>query len=277
LKKAMRQTLSLLLMMLFAVVSSGRTSSAQSINIFGNAVPTNPAVGSSAVTRGVKFWSSETGTIQGIRFYRAVASQQGYVVQLYSADGTLLGSATLAQESNQLPGWQEADFASPISILANTTYIASYYCPVGRGPADAYGLSNGVTNGPLTAPASSAVGGNGVYVFGNAFPSKSRNATNYYVDVAFLPATATPYLTVSFSPSNPTISATAPLGSVVATINVSWSDGSPFTGTISFGPPYSNDQGVFAISGNNLIINPSGPGISADANMTLDVTIVASQ
>jgi hypothetical protein len=63
----------------------------------------------------------------------------------------------------------------------------------------------------------------------------------------------------------------------VATITPSWSDGNPFNGTLSFAPPYSNAQGIFAISGNNLIINPSGPGVSSAAGATLNVTIVATQ
>jgi hypothetical protein len=67
------------------------------------------------------------------------------------------------------------------------------------------------------------------------------------------------------------------LGSVVATITASWSNGSPFTGTLSFAQPYSNAQGVFAISGNNLIIDPSGPGVTSSANTTLNVTVVATQ
>ena len=122
-----------------------------------------------------------------------------------------------------------------------------------------------------------AVGGNGVYNYGNVLPSRSYEDSNYYVDVAFAPAAAAPYLSLSFDPPNPKISANAPLGSVVATVAAHWSDGSPFAGTLSFAPPYSNDQGIFAISDNNLIVNPSGPGLSSDANTTQNVTIVASQ
>lgn len=110
------------------------------------------------------------------------------------------------------------------------------------------------------------------------FPTSHYRASNYYVDVAFEPAQATtPYLTLSFNPPDPTVPVGAPLGSVVTAITATWSDGSPFTGTLSFGPPYSNDQGVFAISGDNLIINPSGPGVSSGADATLNVTIVATQ
>jgi hypothetical protein len=127
----------------------------------------------------------------------------------------------------------------------------------------------------LTAPASSVAVGNGVYNSKNAFPKSSHEASNYYVDVLFTPTGAT--LLINFSPTNPSMPANAALGTVVATITPTWSDGSPFTGTLSFARPYSNDQMVFAISGDNLIINPSGPGVSADANTVQNVTIVATQ
>jgi Domain of unknown function (DUF4082) len=273
----LRQAQSLLMVLSVIILSNGNASFAQSINIFGKSVPKNPIDDGNAVTLGVKFWSSQPGTISGIRFYRAVASPQGYVANLYSAEGTLLGSATIAQESGPLPGWQEADFVSPIPISANTTYIAAYYSAVGHGAWDEWGLSNGATNGPLTAPASSAVGGNGVYHYNNTFPSNTYDSSNYYVDVAFAPAAPASYLILSVNPATPSITSSAPLGSVVATINASWSDGNPFIGTLAFAPPYSNGQGVFAISGSNLIIDPAGPGVSTDVNTTLNVTIVATQ
>jgi hypothetical protein len=252
-----------------------RESSAQTISIFGNTVPNNPIDDGNAVTLGVKFWSSQSGTISAIRFYRAVANSQGYLAKLYTAGGTLLASAKLAKENGPVPGWQVATFASPIPINANTTYIAAYYSSIGRGAWDAYGLSIGKTNGPLTAPANSAVGGNGVYHYNNSFPNQNNEASNFYVDVLFTPTGRS--LVLNFNPPNPSISATAPLGSVVATINPTWSDGSQFTGTLSFAQPYSNDNGIFAISGNNLIVNPSGSGLSAAGNTVQNATIVATQ
>ncbi len=273
-----RQILSLLLVFSTVFIGDIKISLAQSANIFGDASPSQTIYGGLATTFGVKFWSSKPGTISGIRFYRTVKSPQGYIASLYSAGGTLLGSAALAQETGALPGWQVANFASPIPISPDTIYIAAYYCPVGYGAWAANGLSYGVTNGLLTAPASLVVGGNGVYNYGNVFPGSSNAASNYYVDVAFAPApAAAAYLALSFNPPNPSIAPSAPLGSVVATINASWSDGSPFTGTLAFAQPFSNDQGVFAISGNELIINPAGPGVSTDADTTIDVTVVATQ
>jgi hypothetical protein len=93
-------------------------------------VPSDPTQADNApLTLGVKFWSSMSGTISGIRFYRPVASPSGYVAQLYTAEGTLLGSVTMATEPAPLPGWQVATFAAPISISPNTTYVAAYYLP----------------------------------------------------------------------------------------------------------------------------------------------------
>jgi hypothetical protein len=262
---------------LLIACSGGRASLAQSpVNIFGNAVPANAVEADySAVTLGVKFWSSQAGTISAIRFYRGATSSSGYVARLYSAAGTTLGSAALPTESGPVPGWQTAVFPAPISISANTSYVAAYYTPNGNYADDYYGLNNGVTNGPLTAPASSAVGGNGVYYGGLGFPNGTWEASNYYVDVLFTPAGQPPVLSLSFEPPNPSIPNTTPKGATVATILPIWSNGQPFTGTISIGN--SNPAGVFAISGNSLIVSPSGPGVGAAGGTVEQVTIVAMQ
>jgi hypothetical protein len=250
----------------------------QSISIFGDAVPNNPVErDSSAVTLGVKFWSSQSGTVAAIRFYRGAVSPGGYTARLYAADGTRLGSAHMARESGAVPGWQEAYFNTPIPISANRIYVAAYYTSVGQYADSYYGLTYGAVNGPLIAPASAIVGGNGVYYYGRGFPQSVWDDSNYFVDVLFTPTAPAPKLMLSFDPPNPSITSSTPLGSVVATITASWSDGSPFTGILSFAPPYSNDQGTFAILGNTLIVNPLGSGVSADGNTTQNVTILATQ
>jgi hypothetical protein len=81
----------------------------------------------SAVTLGLKFCSTQPSTISDIRFYRGAKNSSGYVARLYSAGGTLLAQATLTTDSCAVPCWQQANFASPVSIAANTTYVASYY------------------------------------------------------------------------------------------------------------------------------------------------------
>jgi hypothetical protein len=78
------------------------------------------------------------------------------------------------------------------------------------------------------------VGGNGVFSYWLAFPQKTYESTNYFVDVVFVPAAPVPYLSLALNPANPSIVSSAPLGSYVATIVASWSNGSPFTGTFLF-------------------------------------------
>lgn len=276
---AKRHPALLILPLMLVTIYAGRCA-AQSVTIFGNATPSPQSTYSTPITGGVKFWSSQAGTISAIRFYRATANPGSYYIAcLYTASGGLLRSVTLQGEPNPVPGWQVANFATPISISANTTYVAAYYVPAGGSyqlvPG---GLTTGVTSGPLTAPASGSVGGNGVYSDTQGFPSTgSARNSNFLVDVVFNPAAPSPYLTLSMTPPSPSVASNAPLGTVVATVTAAWSNGAPFAGTLAFGAPYSNDKATFALSGSKLIVNPTGPGLSADGNTTQSVTIVATQ
>jgi len=274
----MRKILLAILESGLALAVSTLDSLAQSVSLFTNSVPGTAAVNTaSPTTLGLKFWSTQAGSISAIRFYRGAVSPEGYVAELYSAGGSLLGQAVLSAESGPVPGWQTVDFANPIPISANTTYVAAYYAPSGRYAETTNGLKAGGAVGTLNAPASATVGGNGVFFYGQGFPKKSSKASNYFVDVVFTPAAPTPYLQLSVNPPNPSIAASTPPGSSVATITATWSNGTPFTGMLSFTSPYSNSSGTFAISGNSLIINPAGPGVSADGGKTLDASIIATQ
>jgi hypothetical protein len=71
-------------------------------------------------------------------------------------------------------------------------------------------------------------------------------------------------------PSTPHVPDKTPLGGVVATFSVKMSDGSPFTGTVRFGAPYYDGKGVFALSGYNIIVKPSGPGLGPNKTTITD-------
>ena len=133
------------------------------------------------------FTADVNGWITGIRFYKGAGNTGTHIGSLWTAGGTLLGQVTFTSESAS--GWQQANFSSPIAVTAGTTYVASYFAPSGGYSVNsAYFASTGVTNGPLTAPQSSAVTlGNGLYGYAGSpgFPSNSYNATNYWVDVVF--------------------------------------------------------------------------------------------
>ena len=146
-----------------------------------NTVTVNDANG---VELGMKFSSSQSGTISGIKFYKGPQNAGTHTGTLWSAAGANLGTLTFQNETAS--GWQTASFAAPIAITAGTTYIVSYHSN-GNYSATANGFGSAVTSGPLTAPSSASSGGNGLYAYGSAsvFPTNSYNATNYYVDVVF--------------------------------------------------------------------------------------------
>jgi hypothetical protein len=367
----MRHRMVLSLLCFLGMLLAGETGGlAQTYTIFGNAAPkTAVDPDTNAVTLGVQFTSTQAGTISGVRFYRR-HTNSGYTVGLWTAAGSLLASAGVAKDTCSLPCWEQVSFTAPVSINANTKYVAGYYTSGGRYADDQGGLLSNVSNSPL-----SALANGGVYHYGGGigFPTQTWNSSNYWVDVLFTASTPPPQvisgiglsnktvaanqpagtvvgqagvvmspttpafsgslatpatdayfqmsgtalttkaplgagtyntaiiatqsgisdspftqgetitvltlptLSLSLSPSSPSVASNAALGSAVATITATWSDGSPFTGTLSFGSPYSNDNATFAISGNNLIINPAGPGVSADANTVQNVTIVATQ
>jgi hypothetical protein len=258
--------------LLFVVCSTA--SSAQTVTLFGTGTPQTPIdPDTSAVTLGIKFYSTQAGVISGIRFYRGAKNTSGYRARLYKADGTLLASASSTKEPcGTMPCWEQLNFSAPVSIAANTTYIAAYYTSNGRYAGDNNGLTNGKTSTPLIAPASGIAGGNGVYTYSNGFPTQTYKASNYWVDVAFTPSA--PSLQISFNPPAPKIPANAPTGTAVSTVNVTWTNGAQFTGQLALP---NSDGSKFALSGKDVIVNPSGPGIGADGGTTQNVTVSATQ
>ena len=264
-------------LLILALMSGNRCLAQSTLSLLSDYLPARPAVAKlHPRTLGVQFWSAQAGTVSAITFYRGAVSREGYVATLYAADGTVLASVTMSQESGPVPGWQQAVLPTPVPIAANTTYVAAYYAPHGRWASTPHGLDQTLSNGPLNAPAASLVGGNGLHSRGLVFPTSSTNAANYFVDVAFTPDA--PYLSIAVNPTSPTIPNTTGPGAYIAQVAVTWSDGSPFTGTLSFGPPNYDGGGVYALdSNNNLIVNPSGPGVGAAGGSVQNVTLVATQ
>jgi Domain of unknown function (DUF4082)/Bacterial Ig-like domain/Bacterial Ig domain len=211
----------------------------------------------SGIEVGVNFTSNHAGSIQGIRFYKGSANIGTHVGNLWTTSGTLLATATFTGESAS--GWQQVNFSTPVAITAGTTYVASYYAPAGNYSYDGgYFASAGVTNGPLQALSNTAIP-NGVYGYGSksTFPTSSFNATNYWVDVVFVPSATLPTVT-SVSPINGA-SFVAPGNSVTATFNESMT-----TSTIS--------TSTFQLSAGGTTV----PATVTYNNSTLTATLVPS-
>jgi Domain of unknown function (DUF4082)/Bacterial Ig-like domain/Bacterial Ig domain len=171
-----------------APVSWTFTATACPCTIFpASATPTTASVNDpSSVELGVKFRTATNGTITGVRFYKGAANTGTHVASLWTATGTLLATATFTAES--ATGWQQVNFATPVSVTANTIYVVSYHTTTGNYAADGgYFATQGAGGYPVTALAAGVAGPNGVYAYSAAstFPTNSWNSTNYWVDVVF--------------------------------------------------------------------------------------------
>jgi hypothetical protein len=139
------------------------------------------------VELGMRFVASTDGVITGLRYYKSALDTGTHVGSLWTSTGTLLASATFANETDS--GWQTVNFASGVSIVAGTPYVAAYHSNGNYAASVGYFTSD-YTNGPLTAPG----GTNGVYTYSNTsvFPTSTYNGNNYWVDVLDRPSMLSP-------------------------------------------------------------------------------------
>jgi hypothetical protein len=139
------------------------------------------------VTLGVKFQSSVGGSITGIRFYKGTGNNGTHIGLLYSSSGTLLAQATFTGETAS--GWQQVSLSTPVTIAANTVYVAAYFSTSGFAYDASYFANSGVNNSPLEALQYGVDGPNGVYQFGSTaqFPNSDGLSENYWADVVFSP------------------------------------------------------------------------------------------
>ena len=140
-----------------------------------------------AVELGLRFQANVAGHVTGVRFYKGTANKGTHLGHLWSNTGALLASVTFTNETAS--GWQQASFASPVAITANTPYVISYLAPAGRYSDDTgYFSASALTNGPLTALRDGQNGPNGAYQYGSSvFPNAGWESSNYWVDVVFAP------------------------------------------------------------------------------------------
>jgi Domain of unknown function (DUF4082)/Putative Ig domain len=150
-------------------------------------VPATVDVGpDSSVELGVTFKADSKGYINGIRFYKSAANTGTHVGNLWTSRGTLIASATFTSETAS--GWQQVNFATPVAIVANTVYVASYHAANGHWSVNwNYFATAGRNKAPLHALANVTGTPDGRFTYGrsSAFPTSSHQAANYWVDVAY--------------------------------------------------------------------------------------------
>jgi beta-glucanase (GH16 family)/lysophospholipase L1-like esterase len=150
------------------------------------AVTAADATGTTPVELGVRVSAAEAGRITELKYWRAAFDADDTDVRqgsLWDENGTLLASVTFTSTPGQT-GWQVADLDTPVSILADTVYTASYHTDGNFVTTNGFFTSDYTDPlGMLTAPA----GLNGVYTYdaNPVFPTLSYEASNYWVDVTF--------------------------------------------------------------------------------------------
>ncbi len=147
-------------------------------------VPAVPAVSDfSAVELGAKFRTTTPATAVGVRFYKGTGNTGTHIGRIWNRNGVLLASGTFANESAS--GWQTLTFDTPIPLAANTTFVVSYYAPVGRYSADLnYFANHGAGTSPVYELQNGVDGPNGLYRYGTGggFPTNSYQSSNYWVE-----------------------------------------------------------------------------------------------
>jgi methionine-rich copper-binding protein CopC len=213
----------------------------------GHTPYTTSANDSGAYELGMKFQSTVSGWVDGVRFYKGSGNGGTHTGSLWTSSGTLLETGTFTNETAS--GWQTLIFANPVQISANTTYVVSYYDPEGHYSVDEEYFAQQVNTPPLIGVKANyltAGGGNGVFNPGGpGFPTQMNDSWSYSVDVIFdttqppsYPTvdSATPYAGSSSNPAStdPTAMFSEPV--VPSTVSVTLTDpnGNTVSGTTSF-------------------------------------------
>ena len=250
-----------------AVSISGANSSpvnftaTKAVSLWSNA--TTPATASdpdsSSVQLGLTFYSDVAGSVTAVRFYKGSGNTGTHVGQLWTSTGTSLANATFTGETST--GWQQANFASPVHIAANTNYVISYLAPNGYYADDQYYSWSTLSAAPLHVSGASP----GVFAYGstNAFPKGVWNSSNYFVDLVFVPDSVSSGSGTSNPPTTYSISGT--VNGSAATLTLSGASSASTT----------TQSGSYSFSGlanGTYLVTPSQTGYTFVPSSTL-VTI----
>jgi hypothetical protein len=137
------------------------------------------------VELGVKFTSSQTLNVTGVRVYRvSPGTVSGHLWD--GAGGQPLATGT--STGSDTHSWQDLMFDQPVPIQSGHTYVASYHVSDTQYVFQHdFFTTSGYTVGPITALSSPDSSGNGVYCYDNdptncaVFPVNTYRDSNYWV------------------------------------------------------------------------------------------------
>lgn len=229
-----------------------------------------------------------------MKMFQLIKTAVILAVLLVATAGTSYAKLFFLSRGAQGPLPPLAITSASISCAPNCAYTSGAASGSLIGNASAtlsFGNFTGTWSTSGTAGSDFTFSGNQLQTNGVTPTCTSATSLNLNI-VATQPGIATPFpqaitvtcnpvplatLSLRVTPSAPTIpSSDGTSGNVVALQGV-WSDASTFTG--KYIPVASNydDNATFSISGSELIIYPSGPGVGSDGGTTQHVTFEAIQ
>jgi len=153
-----------------------------------SAAPASSATtNTTAYELGTRFYSTVSGTVTALRFYKEPGMASTHTGNLWDSNGNLLATVTFTNESGS--GWQQASLSSPVAITANTPYIVSYVINGGPfGYTQSQFATQGAGSDPIHLYQDGVAGPNGVFNTGGpGFPTGTWSSTNYWSDIVFMP------------------------------------------------------------------------------------------
>ena len=187
-------------------------------------LPTHSGADGVPLELGLYFTPMVSGRITALRMYQHAAGAGAHLLALYTATGTQLATASLANNSDV--GWREAALAAAVPVVAGTQYVVSYTTPSGgQYPYTPDVFSAFIPKGPLRAD------GAGFAVYAG-FPATQTTA-NYFADVVFDPRTPVPGATGVPTAVNPSARFNVPVDDSTIVFTVSGTGG-PVSGSVSY-------------------------------------------
>ncbi len=239
-------------------------------NVFGlTDAPTTIETGDPAdYELGMRFTANTSGVINELRYFRGAADANDSdtrVLNLWQANGLLVGSVTVTSAVGA-SGWQVGTLSVPVAIEAGATYVVSY------GTTQNYAITGNYFSTAHTGPDGALTAGSGVFApdTTGAFPTMSFNASNYWVDVNFVPDNANnkPAFT------SPGTASAAENQLAAATLSATDANGDPLTYAIVGGV----DAARFTVNASTGVLSfVSAPDFEAPAdagaNNVYDITV----
>ncbi|NUS65539.1 MAG: DUF4082 domain-containing protein, partial [Saccharothrix sp.] len=170
-------------------------------SIYGNVTPPTPDTDDNVgVELGLRFTPTVDGFATGVRFYKGAGNTGTHVGSLWSSAGQRLAQVTFANET--ATGWQTAQFASSVPLIAGQDYTVSYTAPRGHYASEQWAFAyRGVDTGAMQVAGGFGAVPAGVYGAVGTMPAQSYQKANYFVDISYSATDDSPLIAMSQAPA----------------------------------------------------------------------------